>query len=194
MDPNESARDAILSALPRLRGYAVSLTGSRERGDDLVQEALLRALTKLSSLHADTNTLAWLINILRNQFVPEHRKLRPEVEHAELRHSSRSICHPAQDSWMADQNFRKALARLPLDQREAIILVEGSRFSYEQAAGICGCPAGMIKSRVNEARRALARALSNEDTTSPGRLERGVTRRISMAVGTIPDGTAASQH
>lgn len=169
MDSMQSAREAILAALPRLRAYAVSLTGSRDRADDLVQEALVRAFEHVSSLQPHTNTLAWLITILRNRFVSDYRKRRHEVEDAGGRYTNHLICGPDQDGWMAFQDFRTALARLPLDQREAIILVGAAGFSYEQAAEISGCPAGTIKSRVSRARSALARALSHERITRPSR-------------------------
>lgn len=157
---SQSMRTAILAALPRLRAYAVSLAGSRDRADDLVQETLARALVQSAPLRPDSNILGWLITILRNQFVSEHRKRRREVEDADGRHAGSRVEAPRQESWMEYQEFRRALSRLPLHQRDALILVAASGFSYEEAARISGCPTGTIKSRVNRARSGLATALS----------------------------------
>src|ERR1700678_3267972 len=78
--PHKNVRDVMLAAVPSLRAFAISLCGNVDRADDLVQEALLRALANLGSFEPGTNMSAWLFTILRNLFRSEYRKRRREVE------------------------------------------------------------------------------------------------------------------
>ena len=158
-DVRRSVRDDILATIPNLRAFATSLSGSLDRADDLVQETLLRALANIDSFQPGTNLSAWLFTILRNQFRSEYRKRRREVEDADGHFASTLISHPEQDSRIELEEFRQALDELTNDQREALILVGASGFSYEQTAEICGCAVGTIKSRVNRARSKLAALL-----------------------------------
>jgi RNA polymerase sigma-70 factor, ECF subfamily len=159
-DPHRAVRDGILAAVPNLRAFAMSLSGSLDRADDLVQETLLRALANIDSFTPGTNLPAWLFTILRNQFRTEYRKRRREVEDAEGRFGSTLMTYPEQYGRIELREFRQALDELTTDQREALILVGASGFSYEQAAEICGCAVGTVKSRVNRARIKLAQLLS----------------------------------
>ena len=160
LDP--SMRDAVLAAVPNLRAFAISLSGNVDRADDLVQETLLRALANIDSFERGTNMSAWLFTILRNLFRSEYRKRRREVEDADGSYAERLKSQPEQTGRVEFTEFRTALAQLPPDQREALILVGASGFSYEEAAEICGCAVGTIKSRVNRARGRLAELLSIE--------------------------------
>jgi RNA polymerase sigma-70 factor (ECF subfamily) len=153
-------REAILSSVPSLRAFAISLCGTVDRADDLVQETLVRALANIHSFQPGTNMSAWLFTILRNLFRSEYRKRRREVADSDGSYASRLKTHPEQDGRIEFSEFRAALARLPDEQREALILVGASGFSYEEAAAICGCAVGTIKSRVNRARARLAELLS----------------------------------
>src|ERR1700716_1918153 len=128
-----SLREAMLGVVPSLRAFAMSLCGSVDRADDLVQETLLRALTNIDSFEPGTNMSAWLFTILRNLFRSEYRKRRREVEDGEGRFSATLKSQPEQPSHMEFQEFRAALAKLPADQREALVLVGASGFSYEEA-------------------------------------------------------------
>jgi RNA polymerase sigma-70 factor (ECF subfamily) len=148
-------RDDILAAVPSLRAFAISLSGNSDRADDLVQETLLRALANIDSFQPGSNLPAWLFTILRNLFRSDYRKRRREVEDAEGNYAT----HPSQGAHLEFEEFRAALEKLPQDQREALILVGASGFSYEDAAAICGCAVGTIKSRVNRARSKLAALL-----------------------------------
>src|SRR5712675_3299157 len=127
-----SVRDAMLAAVPNLRAFAISLCGNVDRADDLVQEALLRALANLDSFEPGTNMSAWLFTILRNLFRSEYRKRRREVEDGDGRFSASLKSQPDQPSHMEFEELRVALAKLAPDQREAIILVGASAFSYEE--------------------------------------------------------------
>jgi RNA polymerase sigma-70 factor, ECF subfamily len=158
LDP--SVREAILAAVPSLRAFAISLSGNVDRADDLVQETMLRALANIHSFQPGTNMSAWLFTILRNLFRSEYRKRRREVEDTDGSFAEGLKSHPEQLGRVEFQEFRAALSQLPAEQREALILVGASGFSYEEAADICDCAVGTIKSRVNRARSRLARLLS----------------------------------
>jgi RNA polymerase sigma-70 factor, ECF subfamily len=176
MQIDPSVRDAVLAAVPSLRAFAISLSGNVDRADDLVQETLLRALANIDSFQPGTNMSAWLFTILRNLFRSEYRKRRREVEDGDGSYAETLKSQPEQSSRVEFEEFRTALAKLPPDQREALILVGASGFSYEEAAEICGCAVGTIKSRVNRARSRLADLLSIEsaDDFGPDRTTRAV--------------------
>ena len=167
-EPRRAVRDGILAAVPNLRAFAMSLSGNLDRADDLVQETLLRALANIDSFEPGTNLPAWLFTILRNTFRTEYRKRRREVEDADGRYASTLMAYPVQHSRIELEEFRRALDKLTADQREALILVGASGFSYEQAAKICGCAVGTVKSRVNRARIKLAQLLSIEGSADFG--------------------------
>ena len=160
VDP--TLRDTMLAAVPSLRAFGISLCGNVDRADDLVQETLLRALANIESFQPGTNMSAWLFTILRNLFRSEYRKRRREVEDADGSYAETLKSQPEQTSRVEFEEFRVALNKLPEDQREALILVGASGFSYEEAAAICECAVGTIKSRVNRARNRLADLLAIE--------------------------------
>ena len=166
LDP--ALRDDILAAVPRLRAFAVSLCGSMDRADDLVQETLMKALANIDSFRPGTNLPAWLFTILRNHFRSEYRKRRREVEDVDGRHTETLHSQPEQMARIELNEFRAALTRLPPDQREALVLVGASGFSYEEAAQICGCAVGTIKSRLSRGRSHLATILQVESAADFG--------------------------
>jgi RNA polymerase sigma-70 factor (ECF subfamily) len=125
-----------------------------------VQETLVRAWANIESFQPGSNLVAWLYTILRNEFYSEFRKLKREVADTEGRHAARLTSLPAQDRHLAFLDFRDALGKLAANHREALILVGASGLSYEEAAQICGCAVGTMKSRVNRARARLAELLS----------------------------------
>jgi RNA polymerase sigma-70 factor, ECF subfamily len=174
LDP--SVRDAMLAAVPSLRAYAISLCRNVDRADDLVQETLLRAWAHVDSFEAGTNMSAWLFTILRNAFHSEYRKRRREVADGEGTYAATLKSQPEQASHLQFEEFRAALAQLPIDQCEALVLVGASGFSYEEAAQICGCAVGTIKSRVNRARSRLAEimAIDSADDFGPDHEQRAV--------------------
>ena len=149
-------RDVMLATVPRLRAFAISLSGNVDRADDLVQETLLRAMTRIDSFKPGTNMCAWLFTILRNLSRSEFRKRRREVEDADGSYLDSLQSPPEQHSRLEFKELFHALAKLPFVQREAVLLIAAAGFSYEDAAAICGTAEGTIKSRVNRARRRLA--------------------------------------
>ena len=161
-------RADLVSAIPNLRAFAVSLSGNPDRADDLVQETLVKAWSNLSSFTEGTNLTAWLFTILRNIYYSEYRKRRRESADPDGTIAAKLISPPTQNAHMDFLDFREALQKLPVDQREALILVGASGLSYEEAAAICGCAPGTMKSRVNRARNRLAETLAIPKGASVG--------------------------
>lgn len=162
-------RELIIQAIPNLRAFAASLTGNRVSADDLVQETLVRAIASLGTFQLGTNMGAWLFTIQRNLFFSEYRKERRLPEYyRSMEGLQSSVSHPSQFSYLELQDLRKALAALPDEQREAIILVGASGLSYDEAATICGCAAGTVKSRVSRARARLCQLLDPDSSENAG--------------------------
>ena len=134
----------LVQLIPHLRAFARTLCGDAAAADDLAQDAMLKAWDARQSFQMGTNMKAWTFMILRNQFYSEKRR-----------------------SWRQSQLDQEAAERtliavddpsapvLPDEQREALILVGAGGFAYEEAAAICGCAVGTVKSRVSRARRAV---------------------------------------
>lgn len=154
--------DDLLAAVPALRAFALSLSRKPDRADDLVQETLEKAWANKASFQPGSNLRAWLFTIQRHIFYSQYRKNRHEIEDADGKRAALLATAPAQPDYMDFQDFRKALAKLPVDQREALILIGVSGLSYEEAAVVCNCAMGTIKSRVNRARLKLAEVLDLE--------------------------------
>jgi len=157
---SQQLRADLIGTIPNLRAFAVSLCGNPDRADDLVQETLVKAWSNLSSFSEGTNLAAWLFTILRNIYYSEYRKRRREVADSDGAIAARLATAPAQSGHMDFLDFRTALQKLPPDQREALILIGASGLSYEEAAGVCNCAVGTMKSRVNRARHRLIELLS----------------------------------
>ena len=181
MTPDASFRDALLAAVPSLRAFAISLSGNVDRADDLVQDTLVRAIANAHRFEPGTNLNAWLFTILRNLFHSEYRKRRREVEDPDGVYAEQLTSQPEQGARLDFEDFRSALATLPSEQREALLLVGASGFSYEETAAICGCAVGTIKSRVNRARSRLAGLLAVDDAEDLG--PDRMTRAALQAVG-----------
>ncbi len=164
----QSPKVDLIPAIPSLRAFAVSVCGNPDRADDLVQETLVKAWSSLESFEEGTNLTAWLFTILRNIYYSEFRKRRREAADPDGEYAAGLVAPDSQESHMEFQDFRAALQKLPLDQREAIILVAASGMSYEEAAEICGCAPGTMKSRVNRARNRLAELMAAPAEKSAG--------------------------
>jgi RNA polymerase sigma-70 factor (ECF subfamily) len=162
MPLDQATQEAMLAAVPSLRGFALALSRRADRADDLVQEALLHAIDKIETFKPGTNMAAWLSTILRNHFCNEFRRKGREVSDRDGLFVAAVTSQPAQESHLHLAEFRTALAALPPEQREAVMLVGASGLSYDEAAAICRCPAGTIKSRANRGRARLAALLSIE--------------------------------
>jgi RNA polymerase sigma-70 factor (ECF subfamily) len=140
----------------------MSLTARADQADDLVQETLMKAWNHQNSYENGTNLRAWLYTILRNEFYSQIRKRRREVEDADGEYAGKVATAGGQEGNLEMADLRLALAKLPEDQREAIILVGASGFSYQEAAQISGTAIGTVKSRVSRARDRLAALLGGD--------------------------------
>lgn len=184
MTPSVS-QEELVEQLPALRAFAMSLTRNTAAADDLVQDAVLKAWTNLDKFQAGTNLRAWLFTILRNTYYSDRRKAVREVEDGDGSLTAELSEKPAHDGRLQMRDFRVAFDQLTDEQREALILVGASGFSYEEAAQMCGCAVGTIKSRVNRGRAQLAKlmALTDDDALE-------MTDAATMAV--ISSGRIAS--
>ncbi|MGR3273169.1 RNA polymerase sigma factor [Thalassococcus profundi] len=149
-------RDEIVQHLPALRAFALSLTRNGALADDMVQDSLVKAWTKIDQFEPGTNMRAWLFTILRNTYYSNRRKAGREVADIDGVHTESLSEKPAHDGRLQMSDFKIAFAKLNDEQREALILVGASGFSYEEAADMCGVAVGTIKSRTNRARARLA--------------------------------------
>ncbi|MBY8974389.1 sigma-70 family RNA polymerase sigma factor [Rhodobacteraceae bacterium NNCM2] len=156
---SDTFRDDLVEGLRALRGFARTFHRDPARAEDLVQETMLKAWGRRDQFKEGTNMRAWLFTILRNTYLSELRKKKREVEDADGSLVGNLAEKPPQDGHMAMRDFRSALAELNEDQREALILVGASGFSYEEAGEIVGVAAGTIKSRVSRARQTLTEML-----------------------------------
>jgi RNA polymerase sigma-70 factor (ECF subfamily) len=161
---SEGMKADIVAAIPSLRAFAVSLSGNPDRADDLVHDTLLKALGSMDSFTEGTNLIAWLFTILRNAYYSEYRKRRRETADPDGALAARLEAPAAQPGHMDLLDFREALQKLPADQREALILIGASGLSYDEAAEICNCAPGTMKSRVNRARNRLSELLGLEES------------------------------
>jgi len=159
MTPVPSVQDVMLAAIPNLRAFAMSLSGNADRADDLVQETVMRAMANIGSFTPGTNMAAWLFTILRNLFRSQYRKRRREVEDPDGSYLASLKLPPEQFGRLEFKELIEALAKVPHVQREALLLVAASGFSYDEAAAICEVAVGTIKSRVFRARQLLAELL-----------------------------------
>src|SRR3982751_2079431 len=161
---NSDFKSELLSLVPFLRAFARSLTGNQEAADDLAQETLVKAWQSRSSFIPGTNLKAWLFTILRNQFYSDRRRAWRQAPW-DQEAAERIPGSAGEQSWAAElSDTARALSCLSDEQREALILVGAGGFSYEDAAAICHCAVGTVKSRVARARRALINILDGDDT------------------------------
>jgi RNA polymerase sigma-70 factor (ECF subfamily) len=146
----------LLTTLPHLRAFAISLTGNLDQADDLVQEAIVRALASIHHFEPGTSMQAWLFTILRNQFHTAYRKRRREVEDPDGMMAGRLCSLPEQEGHLDLADLQSALIALPVHHREVLLLVGAEGLSYEETARIVGANIGTVKSRMNRARLRLA--------------------------------------
>ena len=145
----------LVQLIPHLRAFARTLCGEAAAADDLAQDAMIKAWDARQSFQLGTNMKAWTFMILRNQFYSEKRRSWRQTQLDQEAAERTLIAVDDPESPVALDEMRLALGMLPLEQREALILVGAGGFAYEEAADICGCAVGTVKSRVSRARRAL---------------------------------------
>ena len=153
----------LIAEIPSLRAFAISVCGSFHLADDLVQETLMKAWANSTKFEMGTSMRAWLFTILRNGYYSLYRKRHREVQDSEGYYAASVSVQGAQESRLDLADLRKALDKLPIEQREVLILVGPSGLSYEEAAEICNVQIGTIKSRVNRGRTKLAQLMGLDD-------------------------------
>ncbi|WP_158913079.1 sigma-70 family RNA polymerase sigma factor [Caulobacter sp. S45] len=149
----------LVALIPHLRAFARTLCGDAAAADDLAQDAVLKAWDARSSFQMGTNMKAWTFMILRNQFYSEKRRSWRQTQLDQDAAERTLVAADDPEAPVALDEMRLAMRMLPSEQREALILVGAGGFAYEEAAEICGCAVGTVKSRVSRARRALLNIL-----------------------------------
>lgn len=152
-DPS-SFRDGLVEMIPVLRAFARSLCGQRDLADDLAQETLAKAWQARDKFQLGTNLKAWLFVILRNEFYSTHRRAKTAADYTAAYAHTGEGAEAEQHARLDLTDLMRAFSQLPSEQKEALILT-ASEFSYDEAAQICGCAVGTIKSRVSRARKQL---------------------------------------
>ncbi|MBN9510075.1 MAG: sigma-70 family RNA polymerase sigma factor [Alphaproteobacteria bacterium] len=153
--------DQVIAILPKLRVQALALTRNRASAEDLVQDAVCNALAAQESFIPGTNFAAWMHRILRNRFISNLRKRRDTTDIEDVPAAALATDAPHEDR-LALKELSRAMARLPADQREALVMVVLNGLSYEALAEATGCAVGTAKSRVFRARRQLEAWLLGE--------------------------------
>ena len=167
----EAFRASLIPVIPHMRAFARSLCGDATAADDLVQDALARAWQARTSFQLGTNMKAWTFMILRNQFYSDKRRSwrQQPLDQEQAERTLKAYDNP--HAVLELDDVRRALALLPVEQREALIMVGAGGMPYEEVAEIAGVAVGTIKSRVSRARTSLATVLANgldhESTVAP---------------------------
>ena len=166
---DEAFKHELVGLIPHLRAFARTLAGDPTSADDLAQEAMMKAWDARGSYQMGTNMKAWTFMILRNQFYSEKRRAwrQTQLDQEAAERTLVAVDNP--EAPVALDELRQSLAMLPPEQREALILVGAGGFAYEEAADICGCAVGTVKSRVSRARRALQAILEDGAYDRDGR-------------------------
>jgi RNA polymerase sigma-70 factor (ECF subfamily) len=156
-DPKREAafKRELVALIPHLRAFARTLAGDPTAADDLAQDAMMKAWDARASYQMGTNMKAWTFMILRNQFYSEKRRSWRQTQLDQEAAERTLVAVDDPEAPVALDELRLGLGMLPAEQREALILVGAGGFAYEEAADICGCAVGTVKSRVSRARRAL---------------------------------------
>ena len=165
----DDVRRRLTEEIPRLRRYARVLVRDATYADDLVQECLMRAITRLDSYEPGTNLRAWLFVILRNVVINDYHRGRRGPALTELSEVSGSMGTAAeQEPHLMLDEVRQAVERLPEEQRDIILLVPVGGLAYEEVAEILGIPIGTVRSRLSRARTALRDLLARGATGERG--------------------------
>lgn len=153
-------RDQLIETLPRLRRYARMLTGDRFRADDLVQDALQRALERESTFRAGANLRTWLFSLMHNLFIDGIRT-REAVDWSADPAELPDIAAPRQSDPAEMRDIRAALDKLPTEQREVLLLVAVEGLRYREAAEVLAVPVGTVMSRLARAREKMQELLGD---------------------------------
>ena len=175
---DEGFKKELVGLIPHIRAFARTLTGDPTAADDLAQEAMMKAWDARASYQMGTNMKAWTFMILRNQFYSEKRRSWRSTQLDQEAAERTLIAVDDPEAPVALDELRQALQTLPEEQREALILVGAGGFAYEEAAEICQCAVGTVKSRVSRARKALQAALERGGYARDGKAAGDAMRSI----------------
>ncbi len=156
----------LIANIPHLRAFARFVTQNADHANDLVQDTIVRALRARHQFQPGTNFKAWTFTILRNLHVNNLRRQRLKFDSIEDGALDYFAVAPGQEARLEFQELKRGMAKLSREHREVLILVGASGFSYEEAAEICGCAVGTIKSRLSRARTELYRILVGEEAAA----------------------------
>lgn len=162
----KNTRGEVVALIPALRAFARTFCRRPEDADDLVQETLLKALGNLDKYQPGTRLKSWLFTIMRNCFCTKASRAKRETIGISPEMSVHMITAPTQEHGARLSEIQRALHRLPPHQREILTLIVILGETYEDAADICGCAVGTVKSRLNRARRQLYCELGESETFS----------------------------
>lgn len=157
------AKTEIAALIPALRAFARTLVRNPYDADDLVQETLMKGIANAHRFQPGTSLKSWLFTILRNTFYTNIKISNREHPGAAGCVSEDCVLLPSQEWSVRGIELREALERLPEDQREVLVMIGVLGISYEEAAVICGCAVGTIKSRLNRARNRMLAYLEAQD-------------------------------
>jgi len=162
----------LLAAIPRLRRYARVLTGDVNRADDLVQDTLARAWEKRRLWTAGTDLRAWLFTIMHNVFVNQRALARRDQMHVSLDDGEGGEAwqipvHAGQYTRVELTELVTHVGRLPVDQREVLVLAAVEELKYEEIAQVLEIPLGTVMSRLSRARAKLRLAFAHGPVATP---------------------------
>lgn len=146
----------ILALIPALRAFARSFYRDAVDVDDLVQETLLRGIANIHQFRPGTNLKSWLFTIMRNTFYTKVKVYTREAPGSADCASQEPVVQPGQEWRVRRNDVCRLIQELPQEQREVLILISMIGVSYLDAAEICECAMGTVKSRLNRARQTLA--------------------------------------
>ena len=155
--------DLVVRSLPELRAYARRLTGDPHTADDCVQDACIRALAAFAHFDTSRPFRPWIFRILRNEWLQRLRRERRMTSVPSEIINDMLVDHRLPENSVDGATLLTLIADLPADMSDAITLVLGLGHSYEEAAALCDCAPGTMKSRVSRARALLVEQL--EGTT-----------------------------
>ena len=158
---DDAFKQQLAAVIPHLRAFGRSLAGDPDTADDLVQDTMLKAWTARASFAAGSSIKAWTFVILRNAYFSRLRRQKFQGDYDEGVAERTLTVAAAQEDGLRITDLQRALLQLPAEQREALILVGAGGMPYEEAAAVCGCAVGTMKSRVSRGRTALAALLDS---------------------------------
>jgi RNA polymerase sigma-70 factor, ECF subfamily len=177
IDRMDRVEDQLVAFLPNLRRFAISLCGSRDVADDLVQAACERALASAERFEPGTRFDAWMFRILRNLWIDIVRRRKTagvQDDITERQDIAGASGEREVEARMTLKSVAQAITELPDDQREVLLLVCVEEFSYHEAADVLGIPIGTVMSRLARARKNLAVSAGITGTPARSGVKKGI--------------------